>query len=60
MLKFDLKPEDLETNMSALALKIEGSSTVDGQTVPVSVGVTFHGNFEELINMGLRARSKVK
>ncbi len=60
VLKFDLKPEDLETNMSALALKIEGSSTVDGQTVPVSVGVTFHGNFEELINMGLRARSKVK
>ncbi len=58
VLRADIIPEEGET--MALALRLEGTSTRGGATVPVSLNVTFHGNFEQLINTGLKAAKKAK
>jgi len=44
----------------ALEMKLEGSATSGKTTVPVSFGVTFHGDIEHLINTGIRASGKGK
>ena len=38
---------------SALPLMIEGTATSGKTTVPVKLNVTFHGDFDQLVNMGL-------
>lgn len=51
VLTVDLKRED---EGMALGLKIEGTATSGKTTVPVNFAVTFRGDFEQLINTGLR------
>lgn len=53
VLKLDLKRE--EEGM-ALGLKLEGTATSGKTTVPVNFAVTFRGDFEQLINMGIRIK----
>ena len=55
-LSIRLSPEGRDS--MALSLKVEGSSTHDGTTVPVSFDVTFHGDIEQLVNPGLKARMR--
>ena len=52
VLKLSLKPDD--SGDLALTVKIAGSATHAGKTVPVSFEVTFHGDVEQLINTGLK------
>lgn len=52
VLKMNLSRE--EGNSLALAFKLDGSATRGSVTVPVSFGVTFHGDLEQLINTGLK------
>lgn len=42
-------------NAHALTLKLDGTASKGGVTVPVNLSVTFHGALEQLINTGLRA-----
>ena len=57
VLRISLQPED--DGGLALAVKLAGSATHNGVTVPVSFEVTFHGDIEQLINTGLKtARMK--
>ena len=51
-LRIRLERED-EKSM-ALGIKIEGSASEKGVTVPVGFEVTFHGELEQLVNLGLR------
>lgn len=51
VLKVELKRE--EEGM-ALGLKIEGTATSGKTTVPVNLAVTFRGDFEHLINTGIK------
>ena len=39
---------------SSLGLKLEGTSTCGSATVPVKLDVTFHGDFEQLVNTGIK------
>ena len=43
---------------SALELKLEGSASASGKSVPVSLDVTFHGELEQLLNFGLKAATR--
>ena len=53
VLKLELRRgEDGED--STLAVKIEGSATRGGTTVPVNLDIAFHGDFDEIINLGLK------
>jgi hypothetical protein len=53
VLKLELKhSEDGED--STLAVKIEGSATRGGTTVPVKLDIAFHSDFDEIINLGLK------
>ena len=45
---------------SALPLMIEGSATSGKTTVPVKLNVTFHGDFDQLVNMGLNISRRSK
>ena len=57
VLRISLQPE--EDGSLALAVKLAGSATHKGVTVPVSFEVTFRGDVEQLINTGLKtARMK--
>lgn len=51
VLKIELRRE--EEGM-ALGLKIEGTATSGKTTVPVNFAVTFRGDFEQLINTGIK------
>jgi len=42
----------------ALGFKLEGTATDGGKTVPVSFGVTLHGELQELVNTGLKAQRR--
>ena len=53
-LKIRLAPED---DGMALSVNLDGSATRGGVTVPVSFGVTFHGDVEQMLNTGIRAAS---
>ena len=44
----------------ALAVKLAGTATRNGVTVPVSFEVTFHGDIEQLINTGLKTTLKTR
>ncbi len=46
--------------VSALPLMIEGTATSGKTTVPVKLNVTFHGDFDQLINMGLNISRRRK
>lgn len=52
VLKLSLNPE--EDGGMALTVRLEGTATHGGTTVPVSFSVVFHGDIEQLINTGLR------
>lgn len=54
-LKFELKRESDGEGL-ALGMRIEGSATHGETTVPVSFGVTLHGDLEQMINTGLRMK----
>ena len=57
VLRISLQPDD--DGGLALAVKLAGSATHNGVTVPVSFEVTFRGDVEQLINTGLKtARMK--
>lgn len=58
VLKLSLVPED--GGGMALAVKLEGSATHNGVTVPVSFEVTFHGDIEQLLNTGLKTALRKK
>jgi len=53
-LNIQLKPE--ERDSMALSFKVEGTSTHGETTVPVSFEITFHGDIEQLLNTGIKAR----
>jgi hypothetical protein len=53
-LNIQLKPE--EKDSMALSFKVEGSSTYGETTVPVSFEITFHGDLEQLLNTGIKAK----
>ena len=55
-LSMRLKPEG--TNSMAMAIKVEGSSTHGETTVPVSFGITLHGDLETILNTGIKASAK--
>lgn len=55
VLRIDLVRED---DGFALALRLEGSATGGGKTVPVSFTVTFHGDLERLVNTGFKTLRK--
>ena len=57
-LKLKLVRDD--SGAAALSVKIEGSATSGKTTVPVSFEVTFHGDLEQIINLGLRTATKGK
>ncbi len=59
VLKVELK-RGKEGEESALELKIEGSATRGNTTVPVNLDVTFHGDFDQLIDTGLKIRRKTR
>ncbi len=46
--------------VSALPLMLEGTATHGTTTVPVKLDVTFHGDFDQLINMGLNISRRRK
>lgn len=56
VLKLDLRREADGT--MALGLKIEGEAMSGKTTVPVSFQVTFRGDFEQLINTGIRIKQQ--
>ena len=58
VLRISLQPED--DGGLALAVKLAGSATHNGVTVPVSFEVTFHGDVEQLINTGLKTALRKK
>ena len=46
---------------SALQLKLEGTATEGSVTVPVVLDVTFHGDFDRLVDTGMNlTRRKLK
>ena len=55
VLRLALRPEENgeERGKLALEIKVEGTATEGGVTVPVSLTVTFHDDIERLINTGL-------
>jgi len=55
VLRLALRPEENGEKRGELALeiKVEGTATESGVTVPVSLTVTFHDDIERLINTGL-------
>lgn len=53
VLKLDLARE--ADNTLSLAVKLDGSATRGSVSVPVSLGATFHGDLEQLVNTGLKA-----
>ncbi len=55
-LSMRLKPEG--ANSMAMAIKVEGSSTHGETTVPVSFGITLHGDLETILNTGIKASAK--
>ena len=58
VLRLSLHPE--EGGGMALAVKLAGSATHNGVTVPVSFEVTFHGDVEQLVNTGLKTALRKK
>lgn len=58
VLRLGLQPE--EDGGMALSVKIAGTATHKGVTVPVSFEVTFHGEIEQLINTGLKLKIRKK
>ena len=58
VLRLSLQPE--ENGGMALTVKLAGSATHGGVTVPVSFEVTFHGDVEQLINTGLKTAMRKK
>lgn len=60
VLKFDFRPAMKDGEDGTLSLQIEGTSTAAGKTVPVAFDVTWHSDFESLLNFGLRVHSKVQ
>ena len=58
VLKIGLQPEG--EGALALTVKLAGSATHKGVTVPVSFEVTFHGDIEQLINTGFSTALKTK
>ena len=58
VMKISLQPE--EENSMALTIRLVGSATHNGVTVPVSFEVTFHGDVEQLINTGLKTALRKK
>lgn len=59
VLRLSLRPEDNNDGM-ALSIKLAGSATHNGVTVPVSFEVTFHGDIEQLLNTGLKTALRKK
>ena len=53
VLKFELSRGD-GRETSTLAVKLEGSATCGKTTVPVNLDLAFHGDFDELLNLGLK------
>lgn len=53
VLKFELSRGD-GREASTLAVKLEGSATCGKTTVPVNLDLAFHGDFDELLNLGLK------
>ena len=58
VLKVSLQPED--DGGMALSLKISGTATQKGVTVPVTLQVTFHGDLEQLVNTGIKTINMAK
>jgi len=58
VLKLDLKRNNGPD--AALNLRIEGSATRNGLTVPVVLDVTLHGAIEQLVNTSLKLNKKTK
>ena len=58
VLRLSLQPE--EGGGMALTVKLAGSATHNGVSVPVSFEVTFHGDVEQLINTGLKTALRKK
>ena len=59
VLRLSLRPEANNDGM-ALSIKLAGSATHNGVTVPVSFEVTFHGDIEQLLNTGLKTALRKK
>ena len=59
ILKVELK-HGKDGEDSSLGLKIEGSATHGNTTVPVNLGVTFHGDLDQLINTGMKLRRQTR
>lgn len=57
-LKLDLRREG-EKGL-ALGIRLEGKATRNDLTVPVDIGVTFHGDIEQIINTGLKISNQSK
>ena len=45
---------------SSLGFKLEGTATHGKTTVPVNLNVTFHGDFDQLINTGMKLRRQTR
>ena len=58
VLGFDLKR--LDGKAAALGIRVEGTATRDGLTVPVNIKLNFNGELEQLINTGLGFSRKLK
>ncbi len=58
VMKINLRPEG--DNSMALTIRLAGSATHNGVTVPVSFEVTFHGDVEQLVNTGLKTALRKK
>ena len=58
VLRFDLKR--LDGKAAALGIRVEGTATRDGLTVPVNIKLNFSGELEQLINTGLGFSRKLK
>ena len=53
----EIKPIHITMDVN---LKVEGSATRGGTTVPVNLDVTFHGDLDQLVNTGMKLRRKTR
>ena len=54
VLRIELRRDDGDNDSSSLSLALKGSATHGKTTVPVDLNVTFRGDFEQLVNTGMR------
>ena len=56
VLRVELKRDYADDSNSSLGLVLQGSATSGKTTVPVNLNVTFRGDFEQLVNAGMKLR----